>query len=116
MTTDSPPADPSSIEYPELYVGDHVTDREHPDRTLVVAARHVRGSSVNDIVVPGTGGSTVADVNPDFPIDDRPVSVVYLNEYDMEMPTALYTFPRERLERVHSPIHATADEEVVDDR
>ena len=88
-------------ERPTLNVGDHVTDREDDDATLVVVGTP---PSQADEYECGKG-NTVAEYNADYPSDDMVIEVVYPQRttVDIESPQR-YAFPRSRL-ALDEPVH-----------
>lgn len=89
-----------STAYPELHVGDQVTDREDDGAPLLVV-----GKSVNKADEYYVEGMRVADYNPSYPDDDPVIEVVYPKRADVSLDTSKsYAFPRSRLELVE-PIH-----------
>lgn len=92
---------------PRLHVGDHVSDREYPEEsdTLLVAELHA--TRAEDYAIDAQ--RTVADANPEWPCDDKVVSVVYPRRSDMDVFTCKkYAFPRSRL-ALTEPIHDRDD-------
>lgn len=89
-----------STDYPELHVGDHVTDREDEGAPLLVV-----GKSANSADEYYAEGMRVADYNPSYPDDDAVVEAVYPERAAVSLDTReAYAFPRSRLELVE-PIH-----------
>ncbi|GGM64039.1 hypothetical protein J2752_000481 [Halarchaeum rubridurum] len=95
---------------PQLHVGDHVQDRDDEGETpaTMLAARvPVGDASGHEIDADGT---TVADVNPDYPADDDVVEVVFPSRSDTDLtPQNRYAYPRGRLERT-AAIHEEAED------
>lgn len=98
--------------YPELHVGDYVTDREGDGAPLLVV-----GKSVNQADEYYVEGIRVADYNPSYPDDDAVIEAVYPKRAAVSLdPSEAYAFPRSRLELVE-PIHEVEASEVgVGDR
>lgn len=89
-----------STAYPELHVGDHVTDREDDGALMLVV-----GKSVNKADEYYVEGMRVADYNPSYPDDDPVIEAVYPKRGAVSLDTSKsYAFPRSRLELVQ-PIH-----------
>lgn len=83
-----------STAYPELHVGDHVTDREDDGAPLLVVGKSANQS--NEYYVDGI---RVADYNPSYPDDDAVIEAVYPNRAAVSLDTSKsYAFPRSRLE------------------
>jgi len=98
--------DEAEYEFPRLYVGDHVRDRESDDEeTLLVVG--IPGGVASGYTI--GGGETVADYNLDYPEDDEVVEVVYPQRTHSGIPTDTYAFPRTRLERI-AAVHDVDDE------
>ena len=90
-----------STAYPELHVGDHVTDREGDAAPLLVVGKSVKQADEYYVE-----GMRVADYNPSYPDDDAVVEAVYPKRADVSLDTdEAYAFPRSRL-RLVEPIHA----------
>ena len=82
-----------------IRVGDHVVDREDRERRMVVTGIPP-GMTVEDYEFrPDT---TVADVNEEYPADDRVVEVKFVGEQDRYLPDKKYAYPSGRLEVVSS--------------
>lgn len=82
-----------------IQVGDHVTDREDRDRRMLVVG-----------IPPGVRAdqyefkqdTTVADVNEDYPDDDRVIEVKFVSETESYLPNKKYAYPAGRLEVISS--------------
>lgn len=87
---------------PSLHVGDHVTDRDEDDAaTMVVVGLPLSRAATYAI----DEGTTVADVNPDYPEADHVIEVTYPQRTDVTLDDQeSYAFPRERLE-LEAPVH-----------
>jgi hypothetical protein len=94
-------------ELQDVFVGDHVADREDDDATLLVVAVSPQQANEYDV-----GEATVADYNEEYPEDDDVVEVVYAQRTCVDIENARrYAFPRSRL-RVTAPAHdLDADQE-----
>lgn len=89
-----------------VYVGDTVVDRspgdDPSDEPMIVVARYVKRA--DEYEISKAEGTTVADVNPEYPVDDRVIGVKYVPTHTMNIGHKReYAFPRSRLEVVHSP-------------
>lgn len=99
---------------PGLHVGDHVQDQDNDDdqSLLVTGLPLERAASC----VIDDDGTTIADVNPDYPREDHVIEIAYLDRTDVfvdEQPS--YGFPRSRLE-LETPLHdRDTDEEETDE-
>lgn len=91
---------------PRLHVGDHVTDREDDDATMLVVGLDTMRADAYEL---GNGGTTVADVNEAYPETDDVVEVVFPSRTDMDVDTKRYAYPRSRLKRTKS-IHDVGDD------
>ena len=95
-----------------LHVGDHVTDRDDPDATMLVVATPIERA--DEYVVDGDEDSgtaaTVADYNDDYPADDRVVEVTFPARTDNELRCKRYAYPRSRLRRT-AAIHDVGGDE-----
>ena len=94
---------------PTLDVGDHVSDQEDPDATMLVVGMPLERA--DEYVVDGGGptAATVADYNEDYPADDAVVEVIFAGAADTDVDHAKrYAYPRSRLECV-TPIHGDDD-------
>lgn len=81
-----------------LDVGDHVTDREDPDATMLVVGTPLARAKTYEI---DDDGTTVADVNPEYPGADHVVEVAFPQRTTADVGDLVtYAYPRERLERV----------------
>ena len=89
---------------PQLYVGDHVQDREADDeRTMVVVA--TPAEQADEYVVDGEDEleATVAEYNEDYPADDTVVEITYPQRTATDLNDGQrYAFPRSRLQLVDS--------------
>ena len=86
---------------PPLDIGDHVSDREDPDATMLVVGLPLKRAATTMI----DDERTVADVNPDYPETDAIVEVIFAGDADTDVDhSKRYAYPRSRLERV-TPIH-----------
>lgn len=99
----------SNDDLPPLHVGDHVRDRDaDEDATLLVVGLPLSRAATAEI---DDDGTTVADVNPDYPAEDPVVEVIYPQRTDAFLSEKRkYVFPRERLELVE-PVHDREGEE-----
>ena len=96
MTDDGRDALDDSL--PTLDIGDHVSDREDPDATLLVVGTPLARAGTYDI---DSHGSTVYDANPDYPAADHVVEVVFPERTTVDLEgLQTYAYPRERLKRV----------------
>jgi hypothetical protein len=98
MTDDGRDALDDSL--PVLDIGDHVQDREDPDATMLVVGTPLARAKTYEI---DSDGTTVYDVNPDYPAADHVVECVFPERTSVDvgnLPT--YAYPRERLERVEA--------------
>lgn len=111
MTTNTPTDDE---ELPPVYVGDHVVDRDADPRddseaVMLVVSRPERAANEFEF----DDGTTVADVNPDYPACDSLVSIVFPQRTSTALDTLRdYAYPRSRL-RVVASTHETTDDEVL---
>lgn len=99
------------VDLQDVFVGDHVADREDDDATLLAVA--VSPQQANEYVVDGEGKleATVADYNEDYPEDDDVVEVIYAQRSCVDIENARrYAFPRSRL-KVTAPAHDLDGEE-----
>lgn len=88
-------------EFPQLHVGDHVTDREDPDATMLVVELPTESAGEYEF----REGTTVADANPDYPADDDVVLIVFPQRTDVTLePLTEYSYPRSGL-KLETPIH-----------
>ena len=97
-------ADGGEVEshFPELHVGDHVSDREDDDATMVVVGRPDEPAAEYTF---DSRGTTVADANPNYPADDDVVLCVFPQRMDVSIEAiAQYSYPRSRL-RLETPVH-----------
>lgn len=86
--------------YPQLHVGDHVTDREGDDTRLLVVGRPADGA--DEYLVDGV---RLSEYNPSYPDDDGVVEAIYPRQEAVSLATSeTYAFPRSRL-RIAEPIH-----------
>lgn len=86
---------------PALHVGDHVTDKEDDDATLVVTG--ISPQPANHYTV--HDDQTVADYNESYPSDDDVVEVRYPQRTTQDVSQLdPYAFPRSRLE-LAEPVH-----------
>lgn len=94
---------------PALHVGDHVTDREDAETTMLVVELPTESAAEYEF----KPDVTVADANPDYPADDDVVLVAFPKRTDATVePLERYSFPRSRL-RLEASIHdLEADAEV----
>lgn len=92
---------------PELFVGDHVQDREDPDATMVVVGLDTLQADAYEL----EDDLTVADVNTEYPADADVVEVVFPDRTDMDIDQRRYAYPRSRLERVESVHDVGGDDE-----
>jgi hypothetical protein len=100
MTDDGRDALDDSL--PALDIGDHVSDREDPDATMLVVGTPLARAETYEI----DDGTTIYDVNPDYPAADHVVECVFPERTSVNvgnLPT--YAYPRERLKRV-AAIHS----------
>jgi len=96
--SDLPDHEPATAELPVLNVGDHVVDREDRDPVLLVVATPLQRAASKQI---GADGTTVADVNPEYPEADHVIEVIYARRTVADVGTTKrFAFPRSRLERV----------------
>lgn len=96
----------------DVFVGDHVADREDDDATLLVVA--VSPQQANEYVVDGEGKleATVADYNEGYPEDDDVVEVIYAQRTCVDIENARrYAFPRSRLKVTAAAHDLEADQE-----
>ncbi|OVE83181.1 hypothetical protein [Natronolimnobius baerhuensis] len=94
-------------EFPQLDVGDHVTDREDQDATMLVVNLDTLRADAYEL----ESGPTVADVNPDYPADDDVVEVVFPQRTDVTLEALKpYAYPRSRLQ-LETPIHDRDDDD-----
>lgn len=92
-----------------LHIGDHVTDREGDDATMLVVGLPGECAAEYDI---GTDELTVADVNPEYPTADPVVEVIFPSRTDADVEGGKrYAYPRSRLKRVASVHDVDVDEE-----
>lgn len=90
-----------------LYPGDTVRDREDDNSVLLVVATPVERADE----YPASGAETVADLNPDYPADDRVLECIYPDGARADIDAyRRYAFPRSRLRRVHTPREEGGDE------
>lgn len=96
-----------STTYPELHVGDHVTDREDEGAPLLVV-----GKSVNTADEYYLEGMRLCEYNPSYPEDDAVIEAVYPKRTAVSLDTSeAYAFPRSRLKLVE-PVHDVEEIEV----
>lgn len=90
----------------DVFVGDHVADREDDDATLLVVGVSPQQANEYDV-----GDSTVAEYNEDYPEDDDVVEVIYAQRTCVDIENARrYAFPRSRL-KVTAAAHDLEDQE-----
>lgn len=79
-----------------LHVGDHVTDKEKDDDvTMIVVGRSPHTADEWRI----DADTTVADVNPEYPADDKIIEVIFPQKGDLDIDDqSRYAYPRSRLE------------------
>ena len=78
-------------------VGDHVTDEQDPDATMIVVGLDTLRADVYEL----EEDLTVADVNPEYPADDDVVECVFPTRTDLDLQDKKrYAYPRSRLEMV----------------
>lgn len=95
---------------PALDIGDHVTDRDDPDATMLVVGLPLENASDYHLGSDDDGPS-IADVNPDYPAEDAVVEVIFAGSADTDVDHAKrYAYPQSRLERV-TPIHSDEETE-----
>lgn len=100
-----------SDELPALHIGDHVADREDDDATLLVVGLPLQRAATYEIDVDGEEPKTLADFNPDYPVTDHAIEVIYPDRTDVFVDEQrTYAFPRSRL-RLVTPIHDRDDTE-----
>jgi len=105
MTDDG--RDELNNDLPTLDVGDHVTDRDDPDATMLVVGTPLARAKTYEI----DDGTTVADVNPDYPAADHVVEVVFPERTTVDVGNLpAYAYPRERLQRVEA-VHSEEDDD-----
>lgn len=95
----------TGVELPDLHIGDHVTDRDDPDATMIVVGLPVEDASEYTV-----DDAPLTEYNPEHPADDDVVEVTYPQRTDVEMQEKKYAFPRSRL-RLEAAIHSRDDEE-----
>ncbi|AFZ73065.1 hypothetical protein [Natronobacterium gregoryi] len=94
-------------EFPQLHIGDHVTDLEDSDATMLVVGLPSETAGEYEF----REGTTVADANPDYPVDDDVVLVVFPQRTDVAIdPLTKYSYPRSRL-KLETEIHDRDDGE-----
>lgn len=99
------------VEWPALHVGDHVSDREDPDGTMLVVGLDTLRADAYELA---NGGPTVADVNAEYPETDDVVEVVFPDRTDMDADKKRYAYPRTRL-KLETPIHSRDEDEGGDE-
>lgn len=94
---------------PQLHVADTVEDRDDSNATMLVHALPSETAAEYEI---NERGTTVAEVNPDYPATDDVVVVMFPQRTDVTLePLEKYAYPRQRL-RLVEPFHdRDADEE-----
>ncbi|QLH77433.1 hypothetical protein HZS55_09060 [Halosimplex rubrum] len=93
---------------PQLHVGDHVQDRQEddPDEAATMLVVGTPAERADEVAV--DDDLTVADVNPEFPADDRVVEAVFPGRTTADVDhLTRYAYPRSRLRRtaqLHSEV------------
>lgn len=88
----------------EVWPGDIVQDKDHPDRKMVVEKVTERLASDYTFETSGGHTMTVAEANEEYPEDDLVVTVRFINKKERSLGTSRYAYPVSRLRVKHSEL------------